>query len=177
MTIETRIFVGAGARLDWLPQETMLFDRARLDRLLQIDLANDATLTGVECIVIGRAAHGETVRAGALRDRWRIKRDGRLVLAEAVRLDGAISEKMQRAAIGCGAAAMATLVHVSPQAEARLGELRDALAGAGGSCAASGWNGGLVARFLARDAAALRRAVACAASVLTGGAMPRSWTC
>src|SRR6218665_271998 len=39
--VRTRIEVGAGAHLDWLPQETILFEGARLDRSLEVDLAPD----------------------------------------------------------------------------------------------------------------------------------------
>ncbi len=177
VTIGTRIRVAAGARLDWLPQETILFDRARLDRRLDIDLAADSTLTVLECIVLGRTAYGETVETGSLRDRWRIRRGDRLVLAEDVRLDGAIGEKMRRAAIGNGARAMATLIHVAPGAEARLDAVRGALDSAPGACAASAWNGCLVARFLCDDAATLRAQAARTAMIVTDSPMPRSWDC
>ena len=90
-TIATRIALAAGARLDWLPQETILFNAARLSRTLDVEIDPGATLTLLEIIVLGRVAHGEQVTTGSLRDRWRIRRGGRLVLAEDVRLDGEIA--------------------------------------------------------------------------------------
>ena len=87
--VTTRLSVGAGAKLAWLPQEMILFDRARLNRRIDIDLAADASLLLCEAVVFGRAAMGETVEQGALIDRWRLHRDGKLVFAENVRLDGA----------------------------------------------------------------------------------------
>ena len=194
--ISTRITVAAGGRIDWLPQETILFDRARLVRRLDVDLAPDATLTALECVVLGRSAAGETVESGGLRDRWRIRRDGRLVLAEDVRLEGRIADQMRRAAIGNGARAMATLVYVGPDAESRLVEVRaaastraagsvsDANTSASNASAsnasawnASAWNGCLVARFVAHDAAALRSDTVAVVTALLGGPMPRSWAC
>ena len=176
-SIATRIAVGCGARLDWLPQETILFDGAGVHRTLEVELAETAALTLLECVFLGRGAHGETVRRGMLRDRWRIRRGGRLVLAEDVRLDGEIAARMQHSAIGAGGRAMATLMHVAPQAERRLDAVRAALAEARSRCGASAWNGCLVVRFLAADPAALRVDVARAAMVLTERDMPRSWAC
>ena len=80
----------AGSHLAWLPQETILFDRARIVRRIDIDLAVDASLLICEIVVFGRAAMGEKMLHGEFVDRWRLRRGGRLVFAEAVRLDGGI---------------------------------------------------------------------------------------
>ena len=175
--ITTRISLGDGARLDWLPQETILFNGARLSRTLDVEMAATASLTLVESVVLGRGAHGETVEHGSLRDRWRIRRAGRLVLAEDVRLEGEIAARMRRPAIGAGARAIATLLHIAPRAEQLLDGLRAALAHAGCRCGASAWNGCLVARFLSSDPAQLRIDIARAAMALTKSDMPRSWAC
>ena len=177
--IDTRIAVGAGGHLAFLPQETILFDGVSLDRSLTADLDGDAGLLAFEAVTFGRVARGERLRAGRFHDRWRIRRDGRLVYADSVRLDGAISEALARAAIGGDARAMATLVDVSPEAEGRLDAMRALLDGAGRrdgvAAAASAWNGHLVVRFLGTDPAALR---ALAQHVLVGyrgGPLPRVW--
>src|SRR5262249_61414572 len=78
--------LAAGAHLRWLPQETILFDRARLSRTIDVAMAEDASLVLAEAIVFGRSAMGETVEGGALTDRWRVRVGGRLVFAESVRL-------------------------------------------------------------------------------------------
>ena len=88
--VETSLSVAGGARLDWLPQETILFSGARLARSLDVDLAADARLIACETLYFGRTAMGETMARGALRDRWRIRREGRLVFAEDLRLGGEI---------------------------------------------------------------------------------------
>lgn len=173
--IAIRLDLRAGARLDWLPQEQILFDRARLSRTLDVDMAGDATLTLLESTFFGRTAMGEALRDAAFRDRWRIRRDGRLALAEDVRLEGDVAARLARPAVGAGARAIATLVHVAPDAEARLEPLREILAGAACECGASAWNGLLVARFLHADAAALRADLARILQAFRGARLPRSW--
>ncbi len=172
--VDTRLRVGSGGTLQWLPQETILFDRARLRRTLTIDMAEDASLIALETIVLGRAAHGETVIDGFLSDRWLVRRGGRPVLAEALRLDGPIAEIMARQTTGRGATAMATLAMIAPDAEQKLDPLRERIP-SGGSAAASYWDGILLARFVADNAYVLRRAVSDAAMILTGGPLPRVW--
>src|SRR4029077_13026294 len=88
--VTVRLALARGARLRWLPQETILFDRARLARSIEVDMEEGASLLIAEAIVFGRSAMGETVEDGAIADRWRIRRGGRLVFAESLRLDGAI---------------------------------------------------------------------------------------
>ena len=107
--VAVRLVVEAGAALVWAPQETLLFDRARLSRRLEADVAADASLLIVEASVFGRLAHGETRIDAALHDDWRIRREGRLIFAEAVRLENAAAT-LDRPAVGRGARAIATLV-------------------------------------------------------------------
>src|SRR5438034_1460340 len=115
--IEVKLCLGAGARLAWLPQETILFARARLRRAIDIDLAADAQLLLAEAIVFGRSGMGETVKEGFLFDRWRLRRDGRLMHAEAMRLDGAVSAKLAQGAVAKGGTAVATVL-VAPGEQA-----------------------------------------------------------
>lgn len=176
--MRTAITVAPGAAMEWLPQETILFDRCALDRQLEIDLAPDAWFLGVEAIVFGRIAMGEQVGHANFRDTIRIRRDGRLLLQDAVRMQGEVAAKLARPAIGGGARAMATLVHVAPDAAASLDGLRDALAGAPAEWGASAWDGMLVARFLAADGASLRRAVVTGLQALRADRpLPRVWLC
>src|SRR5688572_28917198 len=86
-------------RLAWLPQEQILFDGARLARTLDVALSADASLILIESVVFGRLAMGERVQSGRFRDRWRIRRDGRLIFAEDVHLDGAVAETLARRAV------------------------------------------------------------------------------
>lgn len=173
--VRTTIEVTDGAAVEWLPQETILFDRCALDRRLDVELADDARFIGVEMLVFGRTAMGETVIRGSIRDRIRIRRSGRLVLQDTTRLDGEVAARLQRPAIAAGARAVALLVHVAPNAETRLDAVRTALAGS--EAGVSAWNGLLVARILAPDSAKLRRAVVFGLAALRGErTLPRVWT-
>ena len=168
--------VEAAARLDWLPQETILFDGADLLRTVGVSLAADATLLLGEMLVFGRLAMGETMRAGALRDSWRVRRAGTLVFAEEVALSGDIAATLDRAALGAGARAVATLLFVSPTAESRLEEVRAALSGAGCTAGASAWNGLLTVRALSASPVLLRAAIVSVLGLLRGRGLPRLWT-
>jgi urease accessory protein len=100
------------------------------------------------------------------------------LLHDAVRLDGEVDAALQRAPIAGGARAMATLVHVAPDAEAALQGVRAALADTAEEAGVSAWNGMLVARILSPDAAGLRRAVIAALQLLrTPRPLPRVWLC
>jgi urease accessory protein len=174
--LRTRIRVAAGAAAEWLPQETIFFDGAALDRQLEGDLAADSWFLAVEALVFGRTAMGERVQSGRLYDMIRLRRGGRLVLYDAVRLDGPIAEILARPAVAAGAGAAATLIHVASNAETRLAALRAALDGA--EAGASAADGVLLARILAADGAALRRTVTRALAALRDGrALPRVWLC
>ena len=172
--VRTRIVVADGAAVEWLPQEAILFDRCAIDRCLQVDLASDAWFLGVESLVFGRAAMGEQVEQASLHDVIRVRRAGHLLLHDAIRLDGEMSAMLLRPAIAGGARAIATLVHVAPDAAAALEPVRDALPQGG----VSAWDGMLVARILAADGASLRQAVVAALRALRADRpLPRVWLC
>lgn len=174
--VRTRLTVEAGAFLEWLPQETILFDRCALDRRLEIDLAPDARFLGVETVVFGRTAMGERVRQGWLRDLIRVRRGGALLLHDAVRLDGAIDAALVRPAVGGGARVIATMVYVASDAVEKLAAVRGALGAQ--EAGASVWNGMLVVRVLGADSAGVRRTVVAALNVLREDRpLPRVWLC
>lgn len=169
------------ACLAWLPQETIVFDGAIASRALSVEMAAASRLTLFEGLGLGRVAHGETLRNIRWRDRWRIRRDGRLLLAEDIRLDGDAAALMQRPALGAGARALGVIVHVAPDAEARLPAVRAALDAAHGHTetisGASAWNGMLILRIAAPDLRFVRALAATAVGAVTDGPMPRAWSC
>ena len=169
--MEVTLAVQAGGRLAWLPQETILFDNARLSRRIEIDLADGASLIMAEAVLFGRAAMGEAMNSGFFADRWRLRRGGRLIFAENTRLDGAIAEKLERRAVAAGGIAIATVL-VAPGDEATLAPVR-ALESAG-ELGISAWNGFAVARLVARDGSALRRDLMAVLGAL-GQRVPRLW--
>jgi urease accessory protein len=176
-TVGVRIEVGEAAHLAWLPQPTILFDRARLDRRTEVAIAGTATFLAVEILIFGRSAMGEDVRHGTCRDAWRVHRDGRLVLADTFLIDGPVAEVLDRGASLDGARATAMLLWVSPDAAARLDEVRALLQDTACAAGASAWNGILVVRAAARDGTALQTLLGTVITRLTGRPLPRVWQC
>lgn len=173
--VATRLVVRRDAHLDWLPQETILYERSRLERTLDVALEDGATFTALEAVLLGREAMGEAARGALFSDRWRIRREGRLVHAEATRLTGMDIERDGLSLIA-GNNAFATVLAITPQAGEKLDALR-ALLPAGAMAGASATGERLVLRALAPSGLALRRILAPAVALLSGaGALPRLWT-
>ncbi|NCO87192.1 MAG: urease accessory protein UreD [Rhodobacterales bacterium] len=165
--------VAAGARIDWLPQETILFEGAALRRRLRVDLAPGGRVLLCEPVIFGRAAMGEVLHAAALRDRWEVWQGGRLIWADALRLEGDIAAHLARAGCGGGAGAMAGLAYGGPDAAALLAPLRALLPP---TCGVSLLPDGLlVLRLLMRDGFTLRRALIPVIERLTGAPLPKVW--
>jgi urease accessory protein len=194
--VRTHLTVEAGAALEWLPQETILFDQSAVDRRLEVDLAANARFLGVETIVFGRTAMGERVGQGWLRDLIRIRRDGDLLLHDAIRIDGEIDATLQHAAVAAGAKVVATIVYVAPDTAEKLADLRSTAltppppstsrppsppllpAHQATEAAATVRNGTLIARILGPNSAAVRRTVIAALTVLREDRpLPRVWLC
>jgi urease accessory protein len=174
VTINVTLRVASGATLTWLPQETILFDRAALHRHIDVELDDDARLVLVEPIVFGRTGMGETVKNGELNDRWRVRRGGKLIYAEGMKLGGRIAQTLGEAAVANGGVAIASALIV-PGDEA-IADAIHAIAGTfQGEVGVSAWNGRAVLRFCARDGAALRHDISCALGALRSGPLPRLW--
>jgi urease accessory protein len=177
--VRTRLTVAQGAALEWLPQETILFDQCAVNRRLEIDLAPDARFLGVETLVFGRTAMGERIGQGTLRDLIRITRDDEPLLHDAIRIEGDIDAKLHRTAIGAGAKVIATITYVAPDTIEKLAGMRASPAMVGAvEAAASVWNGMLVARILGPDSATVRQTVIAALTILRENRpLPRVWLC
>lgn len=175
-TIAARLAVDDGAELAWLPQEAILFDGARLKRSLDVDIAPNARLTIKEGVVFGRTAMGEDMKRGLFRDRWRVRRDGRLIHAEDVALDDDIAATLARPAVGA-VRAIATILHAAPDANDHLESVRATLACPGCAAGASAWNGMLAVRLAGADPRAVRLASAAVLHVLLPTVSPRIWAC
>ncbi len=172
--ISVDLKLDAGARLAWLPQETILFDRAALSRRIDIDLAATASLLCAEIVVFGRTAMDERLQQGRYVDRWRLHRAGKLVFAETLRLDGDIGERLARRAVANGGAAIATVLIV-PGDEALVERLRESAANFGSEFGVSAWNGFALARFCGADAARLRSDVVALLKAVDSNILPRIW--
>jgi urease accessory protein len=171
--ITAAIHLESGASLEWLPQPTILFDRARLTRVTEVNMAADARLLAVEAVIFGRTAMSETMKNGALDDHWTIRRDGRLIHHDRFRMQDDTAALLSRPSVLDGEAAMATIRLVAPDAAARLDDMRALLADDG---AASAWNGMLIARLVAQDGYQLGQALARVLTGMRGRPLPPIWT-
>lgn len=172
-SLRVRLSAAPGARIDWLPQETILFNQSSLARRLDIDLAGNARCLAVEAVLLGRAAMGERADGLWFSDQWRIRRDGRLLFADALRLEGDAADYRARAALLGGAGAFASLLWIDQAAAAKLTPLREALGASGGASLIA--PDVLAARLVASDGFALRRALLPALELLSDAPLPKVW--
>lgn len=180
--LKVTLRAGAGAWLEWLPQETILFDGARLRRDTLVDLEPGARVLAGEFLVFGRRASGETLSHGLIHDGWRIRRGGRLVWADALHAEGDLTAPLASAACLGGVSALASVVYAAEDAAERLAALRDLLPEevTGAQHALTAVNGLIVGRFVG-EALAVRRSYgafwAAARAQLAGlpPALPRLW--
>jgi urease accessory protein len=172
--VDLSAILGESAELTWLPQETILFDRARLARTITIALAPSAKLLLAEMIVFGRSAMGEIVHEGRVIDRWQVRRDGRLIFAESLRLDGPIACCLNEAAVAGGCNALGTVL-IAPGDDAVVAAARAACGQFRGEVGISAWNGMALARLVAHDGAALRHDLVLLLSTLDRCTLPRIW--
>ena len=182
--VSVQLKLNAGSSLVWLPQETILFDRARLARSIEVDMAPGARLLMVEPVVYGRLAMREAVTEGQFHDRWRIREAGHLVHAEDMRLGPMIAKALSRPAVANGGLAMATVVMISPDAEAKLAAVRALIGASGGASHVlqrdqtdKPQTGKLLARIVAADSYELRKRLAPLIRLLNAeGGVPKVWT-
>jgi len=172
--IAVRLEVGANGALAWLPQLTIGFDGMRLRRTIDVRLAGNARLLLAEATVFGRSAMGESVSAGALFDRRRIRVNDRLVFAETTGLDGDIGGRLAQAAVAKRSVAIANVLKLPADEDCAnaVRSLQDRFAGEVGI---SAWNGFAVARLVAPDGASLQRDLMSVLHALGANPLPRLW--
>jgi urease accessory protein len=181
--ITTKLSAHGLAKLAWLPQETIVFNRASTNRQTEIEISSGSELLALEWLVLGRAAHGEEVVGGCIIDSWRVKRDGRLVWADTFRATDDLFSHLHRTALLSDCKAIGTLIYFGPQVDARLEGLREMTLRSGCQCAATLVAGLVIVRFAARLSSDLRWAVRGAlqqfSRELGGGPfrVPRMWSC
>jgi len=157
--VATRLKARESARLAWLPQETIIFNRARIHRTTEIELFPRAELLALEWLVLGRAAHGEVVVGGAITESWRVKRDGRLIWADSFRITDEIFPHVTRIALLAHCKAVATLIYFGPHPEKRQDCLREIIPSLGCNCAVTLVSGLIVLRFAAEESSDLKLAL------------------
>lgn len=157
--VVTRLSVSEGARLAWLPQETIVFQQARLRRETEIQLVSGAQLLALEWLVFGRAAHGEELRCGYINDSWRVSIDGRLAWADSFRVTDEVFPHLRKKALLSDTKTIATLVCFAPHPESRVEPLRRIASRVACEFGATLVGGLVIARFAASRSSDLRSAL------------------
>jgi urease accessory protein len=157
--IATKLKACAAAKLAWLPQETIVFNRGRLSRKTEIELSSGAELLALEWLVLGRAAHGEEMVGGHITDSWRVKKDGRLIWADCFRATDEMFPHLHRTALLSNCKAVGTLIYFGPYLDTRLALLRDIVPSLECHCAATSVGGLIIVRFAAKAPLDLRCAL------------------
>jgi urease accessory protein len=154
--IDVTLAVEADAYLEYLPQETILFNGARLARRTHADVAPGGRLLSCEMLVFGRAAHNERLTAGSVYDGWQLRRDHKLVWADALALEADIGARLESPCTFAGAEAMATAVYAGDDAAALLPFARKLAESGNSRGGATLVRGVVLARFLGAPAVAVR---------------------
>ncbi len=171
--VRNTLHVKPGARLNWMPQETILFNASALDRRLHITLEDDAQLLMVEPVVFGRAAMGERLTSCTYRDRIEITRNAEPIYIDAARMSGDVATHLAQRHIASDAGAMASVVLIAPNAEAHLNAVRALLPETAGASILR--QDMLVLRVLAGDSFALRQVLLPVLRLLNNTEIPRCW--
>ncbi len=172
--INVNLSVGAGGALDWLPQETILFEKSAMSRRTNVELAADARFTMIETVVLGRKAMGETLTDIEFRDWREVRRAGTPVMIEPVYMNAEVLARGDHGALINGARAMATIALFDQGAEDAVEAVRAQLDETV-VAAVSGWDGKCVVRLMAGDAWPLRQAAKKILKTVRGVDLPRVW--
>lgn len=175
--LNVSLHIGPGARLDWLPQPTILFDRSAFVRKTEVDLCASSTFLAAECLIFGRAAMGEELLSGRVQDAWRVRREGKLIFADTLRLDGGVARMLDRPGVLVGGHATATIFYAGPGAAARVDDVRALLEAAACDIGVSAFNEILLLRAAAKDGRTLQAELKPVLEFLSGHTLPRIWQC
>ncbi len=155
----TRLKADTTAKLAWLPQETIIFDSARVHRRMEVDIGSGAELMALEWLVLGRRAYGEELARGHIRDTWRVRLDGKLVWADSLLITDETFLHLSRKALLSSFRTIGTLLYFGPGLERRLEMLRRLEETVACTCAATIVSGLMIVRLAADKPQDLRCAL------------------
>ena len=173
--VNVKLTAKSAATLHWLPQETIIFDGAELDRTICVDMSGDSSCLLAETLVLGREAMGEEVCRCHFTDNWRLYRDGQLFHAESLRLTDRVAEVIAAPAGGNAARVLSTIFYAGDDAQKMAKTVTPAVENSTAICALSYWENRLVIRLVGSHAPTARLDINTILCVLRGQPMPRVW--
>jgi len=177
----TELNIAEGAAACWIPQETILFNGGRYRKETSVYLAHNASFFGMESLVFGRSAMGESVNKGSVQEIWKIHVDGKRVFTDAIHINdkqhGDIQKHLNQPAIANGASAIATLVYVNQNCSDRLTELRATIENSSLTGGATCLGQLVVIRLLSKSSMELRKTLIRLFNVVHNTTIPRVWNC
>ena len=173
--VDVKLTAKSAATLHWLPQETIIFEGAELDRTIRLDMSGDSSCLLAETLVLGREAMGEEVCRCHFTDNWRLYRDGQLFHAESLRLTDRVAEVMAAPAGGNAARLLSTILYAGCDAQLMAKAVKPAVENSNSICAVSCWEDRLVIRLIGSHAPTARLDIHTILCVLRGQPMPRVW--
>ena len=150
------IAFGVQGLLEWLPQETIVFDGALAETAFAADLDADAGLIGWDIVCLGRTGSGERFRRGRYRSTFQLRREGRLLWLERGRIDGG-GRLLESPAGLNGQPVFGTLFACFPNFEGKMLNALRAENPTDGEGAVTLLPGVLLARYLGDSSEAARR--------------------
>ena len=173
--VKINLSVSDTADLHWLPQETIVFNDSKFDRMLTINLSSCSNCLVAETIVLGREAMGENICDCELIDNWRVFRDGNLFHAESLRLSDEVNKIITAPAGGNGARLLSTILYVGQELE----QVADRVAGfinpIPSNCAWSCWDDRFVIRLVSAHSASARKDIERLLLAIRQQPLPRVW--
>lgn len=171
--IEVELDLKNSSKLDWIPQETILFDKSAIKRSIKVNMLEHSHLFMVESIILGRQAMNECVTSNLFIDRWEILRNSKPIYIESLKLSNA-NELSGLATLGKNKA-LATILYIAPDSEERLGQMRRLIVDSDVFGAATAWGGKMVVRLISECPRLLRLALIYIITEFRGRSLPRVW--
>ncbi len=163
------------ATLHWLPQETIIFQGAAVDRTINLNMSADSSCLIAETIILGRQAMGEKLEECHFTDNWRLYKDGILFHAESLRLTDDVEELVKSNAGINGARMISTIFSAGANTEHLKPIIEKNLPLENSMCAATYLNQKLIVRLVTNNSAGGRTDLNKILCALRGCPMPRVW--
>lgn len=172
--INIHLDIAQNASLLWLPQETIFYNQASLNRNIEVNITSTSKILMVETIIFGRKLMKEEVTSGYFNDRWIIKRDDKIYHAESTHLNDNFLYQMKQTIGFNQNCVISTIIFINPDCHLYEDKANEIIDKQG---AISTWNGKLIARLIDNDPYMLRKKIIALIKLFSNGnGVPKIWS-